>query len=277
MANFKDIPDFAPSATLWSAEGAAAGAPAASAAPACAAASARRAGARRRLDPRTSLAVLLMLNLIAFAPTKPWTEVAAVALCAATMIWCGRASAALRWLAAYAAVFGASMAVAAFPNEVTASFAAMIVVFRRVFCVGMFASNMIATTRVGEMASALQRAHVPRGGVVALCVALRFFPTMGKEFSSVAEAMKVRGMALSPATVLRHPALTAENLMVPVMSRLAIVADELSNAAIVRGIDSAAERTSYYELRFGPADALFAVLFAAVVACVALIKLGVIA
>ena len=151
------------------------------------------------------LAVLLMLNLIAFAPTKPWTEVAAVALCAATMIWCGRASAALRWLAAYAAVFGASMAVAAFPNEVTASFAAMIVVFRRVFCVGMFASNMIATTRVGEMASALQRAHVPRGGVVALCVALRFFPTMGKEFSSVAEAMKVRGMALSPATVsARH-------------------------------------------------------------------------
>lgn len=221
MANFKDIPDFAPSATLWSAEGAAAGAPAASAAPACAAASARRA--------------------------------------------------------AYAAVFGASMAVAAFPNEVTASFAAMIVVFRRVFCVGMFASNMIATTRVGEMASALQRAHVPRGGVVALCVALRFFPTMGKEFSSVAEAMKVRGMALSPATVLRHPALTAENLMVPVMSRLAIVADELSNAAIVRGIDSAAARTSYYELRFGPADALFAALFGAVVACVALIKLGVIA
>ncbi|MVN48695.1 energy-coupling factor transporter transmembrane protein EcfT, partial [Eggerthella lenta] len=187
------------------------------------------------------------------------------------------ASAALRWLAAYAAVFGASMAVAAFPNEVTASFAAMIVVFRRVFCVGMFASNMIATTRVGEMASALQRAHVPRGGVVALCVALRFFPTMGKEFSSVAEAMKVRGMALSPATVLRHPALTAENLMVPVMSRLAIVADELSNAAIVRGIDSAAARTSYYELRFGPADALFAALFGAVVACVALIKLGVIA
>ena len=113
--------------------------------------------------------------------------------------------------------------------------------------------------------------------VVALCVALRFFPTMGKEFSSVAEAMKVRGMALSPATVLRHPALTAENLMVPVMSRLAIVADELSNAAIVRGIDSAAARTSYYELRFGPADALFAALFGAVVACVALIKLGVIA
>ncbi|MGJ0764893.1 energy-coupling factor transporter transmembrane component T family protein [Eggerthella lenta] len=277
MANFKDIPDFTPSATLRSAGAAAAGAPEAPAAPACAAASARRAGARRRLDPRTSLAVLLMLNLIAFAPTKPWTEVAAVGLCAATMLWCGRASAALRWLAAYAAVFGASMAVVAFPNEVTASFAAMIVVFRRVFCVGMFASNMIATTRVGEMASALQRAHVPRGGVVALCVALRFFPTMGKEFSSVAEAMKVRGVALSPATVLRHPALTAENLMVPVMSRLAIVADELSNAAIVRGIDSAAARTSYYELRFGLSDTLFAALFGTVVACVALIKLGVIA
>lgn len=273
MANFKDIPEFAPSATLWSAE-AAASSPVAVAREA---APSRRPGACRRLDPRTSLAVLLMLNLIAFAPTKPWTEMAAVALCAAVMVWCGRSPAALRWLAAYAAVFGASMAVAAFPNEVTVSFAAMIVVLRRVFCVGMFASNMIATTRVGEMASALQRAHMPRGGVVALCVALRFFPTMGKEFASVAEAMKVRGMALSPASVLRHPALTAENLMVPVMSRLAIVADELSNAAIVRGIDSSAARTSYYELRFGWADVLFAVLYGAVVACVALIKLGAIA
>lgn len=230
-----------------------------------------------RLDPRVSLAILLMLNAIAFAPTVVWTETAAALLCAAVMAWCRRPAPALRWLAAYAVLFAVAQALVAFPNAVTASFATMAVMFRRVFCVGMFASNMIATTRVGEMAAALQRLHVPRGGVVACSVALRFFPTIGAEFARVAEAMRVRGMALTPAFVLRHPALVVENLMVPVMSRLAIVAEELSNAATVRGIDSDAPRTSYYALRLRPADAVFAALFACVAAYVLMLKLGALA
>lgn len=231
----------------------------------------------RRLEPRVSLAILAMLNLIAFAPTRPWTEVAAVALCACVMLWCGRRSAMVRWVVAYAVLYAAGVAIASFPNEVTASFGAMVVTFRRVFCVGMFASNMIATTRVGEMAAALQRAHVPRGGVVACSVALRFFPTMGKEFVAVSEAMRIRGLALTPVSLLRHPGRAMENLMVPVMSRLAIVAEELSNAAIVRGIDSDERRTSYYELRVSPIDVVFLLLFAAVATSVMLVKRGVLA
>lgn len=233
--------------------------------------------AMRRLDPRVSLYILLLLNVTAFAPTNLWPEVCAACLCAIVMIWCGRLAAALRWLVAYAVIFCGALLIVQFPNEATASFAAMILTFRRVFCVGMFASNMIATTRVGEMASALQLIHLPRGMVTAVSVALRFFPTMGKEFVSVAEAMRVRGYSLTPASVLRHPALFAENLMVPVMSRLAIVADELSNAAIVRGIDSDAKRTSYYELKVSGADVVFLILFTAVSAYVVLFKFGVVA
>lgn len=231
---------------------------------------------RRRLDPRVSLAILLLLNLIAFAPTEPWTEIAAVLLCAATMAWCGRGVAAARWVAAYAFLYAVSWGLVGISTAVAASFATMFVMMRRIYCVGMFASNMIATTRVGEMAAALQSMRVPRGGVVAISVALRFFPTMGKEFKAVSEAMRVRGIAITPLSVIRRPLGTMENLMVPVMSRLAIVVDELSNAAVVRGIDSDVKRTSYYRLRLSAADALALIGFGFVAVYVAGLKLGVV-
>ena len=55
-----------------------------------------------------------------------------------------------------------------------------------------------------------------------------------------------------------------ENLLVPVVGRVGIVADELANAAAVRGIDAPNRRTSYYELHIGAADALLLAYFAAI-------------
>lgn len=233
--------------------------------------------AARRLDPRVSIVILVLINATAFAPRLAIGQVAMVALSAAVAVWCGRGASALRWCAAYAAVMVAGYAFLLIPNGVAASFATMVVMVRCVFCVGMFASTMIATTRVGELACALQRVHLSRHGIIALCIALRFFPTMAGEFRAVAEAMRVRGMAITPKSVITQPVRVMENLLVPVMSRLSIVADELSNAAIVRGMDSSRPRTSYYDLRLRAADVTFLTLFAAVAAVLILFRAGVIA
>ncbi|MBE6468723.1 MAG: energy-coupling factor transporter transmembrane protein EcfT [Coriobacteriaceae bacterium] len=231
----------------------------------------------RRLDPRVSLAILVLINASAFAPRLIVGQVAIVVLAAAVAVWCGRIASAVRWCAAYAIVMVAGYAFLLLPNGVAASFATMLVMARCVFCAWMFASTMIATTRVGELACALQRTHLPRHGVIAICVTLRFFPTMAGEFRSVIEALRVRGMALTPRTVVAHPVRVMENLLVPVMSRLSIVADELANAAVVRGMDSSRPRTSYYDLRLSAVDVVFLTLFAVVAAALVLSKFGVIA
>ena len=231
----------------------------------------------RRLDPRVSIAILILINATAFAPRLVIGQIAMVALCAAVAVWCGRAASAVKWCAAYAVVMTAGYTFLLIPNAAAASFATMIVMVRCVFCVGMFASTMIATTRVGELACALQRARLPRHGIIAVCVALRFFPTMAGEFCAVAEALRVRGMAITPKTIVTQPVRVMENLLVPVMSRLSIVADELSNAAVVRGMDSSRPRTSYYDLRLRAADVVFLALFAATAAVLLLSKFGVIA
>lgn len=239
-------------------------------------ADARGALPSRRLDPRVSIAILVLINATAFAPRLVVGQIAMVALCAAVAIWCGRAASAVKWCAAYAVVMAAGYAFLLVPNAAAASFATMIVMVRCVFCVGMFASTMIATTRVGELACALQRMRLPRHGIIAVCVALRFFPTMAGEFRAVIEALRVRGMAITPKSIVTQPVRVMENLLVPVMSRLSIVADELSNAAVVRGMDSARPRTSYYDLRLRTADIVFLALFAATATVLLLSKFGVI-
>lgn len=68
---------------------------------------------------------------------------------------------------------------------------------------------------------------------------MRFFPTLKEESSAVADAMRVRGLALSLKNLVSKPALMFESAVVPVMLRCAKIADELAAAAVARGIDPA--------------------------------------
>ena len=203
--------------------------------------------APRHLDPRTSLAVLAAINVQMALTQSLFAEMGVLALTVVVMAYCRRFSAIVRWFAFYA-LFVAS------GNTLLSPFAASLLMYRHVLPAFMFAFNMIATTRLGELACALQAMHVPVNVSVAVCVAFRFLPTMGREFSAVADAMKTRGIALTPRSVVRHPAKTAEHFLVPVIARLGQIADELGNAVVVRGVGASAHRTSYYHLRVRAID-----------------------
>lgn len=64
----------------------------------------------------------------------------------------------------------------------------------------------------------------------------------------------MRGISLGPSGFLRHPALTAECLYVPLMMSASILADELSMAAVARGIENPAHRTCYTHIELRAID-----------------------
>lgn len=229
---------------------------------------------RRRIDPRVSFLALAILNVQLGLSAPVWTEFAVFALCAVCVLYCGRFRALAGWTAAYAAFLAAGFGLAAFGGPAASAFAAMFLMYRRVVPLGMFAMNMMATTRTGELACAFQALRFSSRFTVALCVAFRFFPTMGREFAAVKDAMRTRGLALTPASIVRHPAKTMERLLVPVMGRLGIVSDELGNAVLVRGADTDGRRTSLYRLAVGPVDAAVLVAAAAVLAVPIAAKAG---
>ncbi len=232
-------------------------------------------GAPRGIDPRVSIIVLVAINMQMVLGRGMLSELAALALAVSAMAYCRRFSSIARWVAWYAVFAVVAWALVMTRDIAFSPVAASVSMYRRILPAFMFGSNMIATTRLGELGCALQALRVPGNAAVALCVAFRFLPTMGCEFRAVHEAMKVRGMALSPKTLACHPVRTAERYLVPVVARVGMVADELGNAVVVRGMGSSARRTSYYRLGMGPTDAAFLASSAAMVVLAGCSAMGV--
>ena len=225
---------------------------------------------RRRIDPRVSLCMLVLINVIAFATPYRWVITIAVAFDLLLLLWCGKARLALYWSLGYIAVCAVCYAcIAAGPAFVPIG--SCFLYMSKIFPAAMFASVMISTTHTGELACALQSFGLPSKVTVATCVALRFFPTIAREAHSVRDAMKLRDERFSIFYALRHPAALFESFIVPFIHRISIVADELGDAVMARGADTARRRTSLYEMRFKIPDL---VVFLAVVALLAIVVAG---
>lgn len=230
----------------------------------------------RRFDSRISLATLIVLNAqIAVCPHMVF-QMATMAVSLAAMLFCNRPRAAIRWTCAYLVVLGI-VAVTKLPalSWLTAM-SSMLVMFLRMFPAFAFAMNFISTTRTGDLACTLQKMNVPSRFIVAFCVALRFIPALGREFTAVLEAMKVRGIMTSPVAVMTHPLSIIEKIMVPIISRAGIIADELGNAAVARGTDTEKQRTSYRQLHIRMADIALIAIEAVLLTASLLMKAGVI-
>jgi energy-coupling factor transport system permease protein len=118
---------------------------------------------------------------------------------------------------------------------------------------------VVRTTRIDEFMSAMQKMHVPDGITISLAVVMRFFPTIKEEYSSISDAMKMRGIALGGGNAAKM----IEYRMIPLLFSCVNIGDELSAAAITRGLGGKVKRTSIEELKLRVPDLLLIVLFTA--------------
>ena len=214
-----------------------------------------------RVDPRIALLVLIPLNAGVTLYPHIGFQIASMALILMLMLICRRPFSALKWMIAYLLIFFFAHLPGISGWEWLSSLGSMLLMFQRVFPVAAFASLCLATTRSGEFACALQKLGLPSKLIVSLCVALRFVPTLAHEFKAVAE--------------VAHPARTVEHLMVPVIGRLGIIADELGNAVVARGADTNRKRSSYYDLHIQVIDIALLIIEYALFAAMVLAKIGV--
>ena len=128
----------------------------------------------------------------------------------------------------------------------------------------------IKTTKIDEFMSAMQKMHMPDGIAVSLAVVMRFFPTIKEEYGSINDAMKMRGILFGGGKVGKM----LEFRIIPLLFSCVNIGEELSAAAVTRGLGAPVRRTSICELRLGAADIfLFAVLTLSTAALV-MIKFG---
>jgi energy-coupling factor transport system permease protein len=218
------------------------------------------------LDPRTKLAVLVLINIFVITSPSLATEAVGIGLVALTVLAMGSWKSFVKTIIIYAAMLGLLFLCGLFPNNILSAVLSMIIIcFRKIAPTLFFAGGMIATTKVGELVSAMQKLRIPKPIVITFAVTLRFFPTAREEFASIKDAMRLRGIGLSAGNVLTRPLTVMECVIIPMMMRCATIAEELSAAAVTRGIESGGKRTSINELKMRGVDFLVIALFIALV------------
>ena len=129
----------------------------------------------------------------------------------------------------------------------------------------MLGSLLIKTTKVSTFLAAISRLHLPKGFTIALSITLRYFPTMAEEWGFIKDAMSLRGISVSPVGLFFHPVRTMEYVYVPMLVSASKISDEITQAAITRGIDHLKRRSCLENVRFRLWDVLLLLLYAGIV------------
>lgn len=214
-----------------------------------------------RLDPRTKLLALLVLNALVLRASPTSTLLAVQLLAVVALAWEVSVTTAVRTglgcLVCDALSLGSPLLVAwleavGSPRGVVlviGTCSAIAFWFARFFAGFGLALYVYRTTRIGQMKAALRAVHLPRVFVDALAVAFRVIPTVGSEAVAIREAMEMRGVDLGIRGILRHPLVIAERFLVPLLSSIARVADDLAASSVIRGLGGPTPPTSLTRLR----------------------------
>lgn len=218
-----------------------------------------------KLDPRTKLFMVFVVSLIVMmSATTPflWAIRLSITLIPIIlMILEKKYSSALRFLLAYASALVLMFYFLSEQSEgliasLLIGYCGIVVQFMPAIITAWY---VVRTTKIGEFMSCMQKMHVPDGIAVSLAVVMRFFPTIKEEYSSINDAMRMRGVMLGGGNVLRM----FEFRMIPLLFSCVNIGEELSAAAITRGLGGEVKRSSVIELKLGIADYLIMTFLAA--------------
>lgn len=207
------------------------------------------------LDPRTKLALLLIVNVISMNVDGSATAWAARSLAmagvAGLLLSMGKARRGLAFFAAFGAGLLVLQSARYLPGQwaLIGGLGTMLVQFLPIVAMADYA---IRTTQVSEVVAALERLRAPRSFVIPLSVVLRFLPTIAQEHRAIADAMRIRGISLLGAT--RNPITLLEYRVVPLLMSLVRIGDELTAAALTRGLGADQRRTHICRTGFGWRD-----------------------
>ena len=228
------------------------------------------ANSRLRLDPRTKLFLLIIINVIMMGGAITGAAVfirPALALIPFLLLMIERkTSFALVYLPLYAlaAFFEAYVA----PHTVgiwnLLSIIGSSVITRFMPCLAM-GYYLVTTTTVSEFIASMERMHVSQKIVIPLSVMFRFFPTVLEESRSISDSMRMRG--IGGALALKNPVAGLEYRVVPLMVCTVKIGEELSAAALTRGLGAPTPRTNICSIGFHALDVVCAGVAVAAVVC----------
>lgn len=223
--------------------------------------------AKRRgllLDPRTKLFMLITVTSLMLSTgnsgvmniVKPVLSILPFVLLLSEGKWKTAAKYLVLYIACFALERVALHMLSGIASFVLLAVCSIMTRFAPGFMMGAF---LIATTSVSDFIAAMKRMHITEKIVIPLSVIFRFFPTIGEENAAIRDAMRMRGIRFGG----KHPGKMIEYRLIPLMISVVKIGDELSAAALTRGLGAPVKRTDICKIGFHIQDIVMFVLCAA--------------
>lgn len=120
----------------------------------------------------------------------------------------------------------------------------------------MMARYVFSSTTVSEFMAAMERMHISDKITIPMSVMFRFIPTVLEEFSAINTAMKMREIRVGG----KNASKMIEYRFVPLMTCCVKIGNELSAAALARGLGAGKKRTNICKIGFHGWDILMLII-----------------
>lgn len=211
-----------------------------------------------KLDPRTGILLLFLANIIAFTQQSLLVESVCVVLLLALITACGCQKAAGKLLLAFGICLLMQYHLLAFAPPIIGSSLFILVSYaRKIFPCLIVGVMLIRSVSTRELLLALRRWHIPESFIIPFSVTLRYIPGIKEEISHIRDVMKLRNIKGFEKV---------ECFVVPIIISASNTAEELSAAAVTRGIENPKKKTSMVILKMGIWD--YVCIVVGVVLCV---------
>lgn len=199
-----------------------------------------------RFDLRTKFMLILVVNLFLLLSHSVIFELILIFGCLLLITIDGQAKSAFHFLIVFLIMLGIDQLLTPYINGFFFTLVSFITVALRKFLPCFILGKWILTkTEVSEFVAVMWKLRLPQTAIIPLSVVFRYFPTIKEEWASIRAAMKMRGIHVS-----------LEHIMVPLLMSAVNVSEELSAAALCRGLDSPEPHTSLVQVRFRFSDVL---------------------
>ena len=201
--------------------------------------------ARRTLDPRAKLYLLLVANLMLFFHVGLATQIVMVVLFLLPLLAAARWRTALNFGVTYAVLTALGMldpdALGLPWLHVVSALAVGVTMMLPCFITGAYT---FTTTSASAFICAMRRMRVPEAVVIPCVVVIRFFPTIAEDYRQIRNAMALRGIASGGWGLVR----------IPLLMNATNVTQDLSVAALTKGLGREGEHTSRTLIRMTVVD-----------------------
>ncbi len=216
-----------------------------------------------KLDPRTKIYMVFVVSaIVMMSATTPFLWFVRIIITMVPIMLLiveKRYASALRFFALYISAliltfYFLSAETTGLIRSLLTGYCGIIVQFLPAFITAWY---VIHSTKIDEFMAAMQKLHVPDGITISMAVVMRFFPTIKEEYRYIKDAMKMRGISLAGGNAGKM----IEYRMIPLLFSCVNIGDELSAAAITRGLGGNVKRSSVVELKLSFLDWVFIILF----------------